>query len=404
MTARSRVIADGVWKKYRRGERFDSLRELIPAAVSRIAGRQTTSELTGTEFWALEDVSFTVPPGRALGIIGRNGAGKSTILKLLSRIIKPTRGTVCVSGRSAALIEVAAGFHPDLTGRENIYLQGAILGLRRKEIDRKIDEIVAFSGVEAFIDTPVKRYSSGMNARLGFSIAAHIDPDVLLIDEVLAVGDLAFQTRCVNRMREFKRNGTAIVFVSHNMQAVADLCDEALLFNGRVEAHGPADAVIGSFLNASRGVQASAKGRGIVINSAILIDSDGDSVESTLSGAHLFLELEGVVQTRIEAIDWTIAVYRSTDGTIAYEAELTETFRNSDHLTDQETLPLLTSIKFRANLARGIYHIEIVGRSLGLREELVRLAPAATFRVEEEQTLSGLANLEARISSPRNPD
>lgn len=397
MVSASPIVADGVWKKYRRGERFDSLRELVPAMARRIAGHRPTDELTGTEFWALQDVSFDVPSGRALGIIGRNGAGKSTILKLLSRIIKPTRGTVTVRGRSAALIEVAAGFHPDLTGRENIYLQGAILGLRRREIDSKIDAIVSFSGVEAFIDTPVKRYSSGMNARLGFSIAAHIEPEVLLIDEVLAVGDLAFQARCVNRMREFKRNGTAIVFVSHNMQAVADLCDEALLFNGRVEAHGPADSVISAFLTSSHGERAAIEGRGIVIDTASLTDSVGNQLESTEPGANLHLTLQGKVSSRVPAIDWTIAVYRSTDGTLAYEAELAEGFGSAIPSADRSFRNLDTSILMRANLTRGIYHIEVVGRSVGFREELIRLAPAASFRVEEDRTLSGLANLEARL-------
>jgi lipopolysaccharide transport system ATP-binding protein len=191
----SAIVFDRVWKKYRRGERHDSLRDLLPAAVLRLLRpRRQASELQTEEFWALKDVSFEVGPGEALGIIGPNGAGKSTVLKLLTRILKPTLGACRVTGRVGALIEVAAGFHPDLTGRENIYLQGAILGMKRGEIARKLDEIVAFSGIEDFIDTPVKRYSSGMNARLGFSIAAHVDPEVLLIDEVLAVGDFTSAT------------------------------------------------------------------------------------------------------------------------------------------------------------------------------------------------------------------
>jgi lipopolysaccharide transport system ATP-binding protein len=194
------VVFDSVWKKFRRGERHDSLRDLIPAAVRSLAGSTREDELQQREFWALEAVSFDVGAGEALGIIGPNGAGKSTTLKLLTRILRPTRGHCAVRGRVGALIEVAAGFHPDLTGRENIFLQGAIMGMRRAEIARKLDEIVDFAGVGDFIDTPVKRYSTGMNARLGFSIAAHLDPDVLIIDEVLSVGDSAFQDRCVRRM------------------------------------------------------------------------------------------------------------------------------------------------------------------------------------------------------------
>jgi ABC-type polysaccharide/polyol phosphate transport system ATPase subunit len=174
-------------------------------------------------------VSFEVKPGEALGIIGANGAGKSTILKLLTRILRPTRGRCEVRGRVGALIEVAAGFHPDLTGRENVYLQGSIMGMRQAEIARAFDQIVDFSGVAEFIDTPVKRYSSGMNARLGFSIAAHLNPDVLLVDEVLAVGDVAFQERCIARMRALLARGIPVVFISHNLPAIVDLCTRGIV-------------------------------------------------------------------------------------------------------------------------------------------------------------------------------
>src|SRR4051794_35330767 len=222
------IVFDGVWKKFHRGERHDSLRDLIPALVRRaVRGAKPQTELTAEEFWAVQDVSFTVGPGEALGIIGPNGAGKSTILKLLNRILPPTRGRCEVRGRAGALIEVAAGFHPDLTGRENVFLQGAIMGMKRGEIARKFDEIVEFAGVAEFIDTQVKRYSSGMNARLGFAIAAHLDPDVLLIDEVLSVGDAAFQDRCVARMKSLIRGGTPVVFISHNLPAIMELCTRA---------------------------------------------------------------------------------------------------------------------------------------------------------------------------------
>ena len=190
-------------------------------------------------------MSFEVNAGEALGIIGPNGAGKSTILKLLTRILKPTGGHCEVRGRVGALIEVAAGFHPDLTGRENVFLQGAIMGMKRAEIARKFDEIVEFAGVGEFIDTPVKRYSSGMNARLGFAIAAHLDPDVLLIDEVLSVGDAAFQDRCVERMRELIERGIPLVFISHNLPAVLDLCTRAIVIDhGTVRFDGSPAAAI----------------------------------------------------------------------------------------------------------------------------------------------------------------
>jgi homopolymeric O-antigen transport system ATP-binding protein len=240
-----RVVFDGVWKKFRRGERHDSLRDLVPALASRLLRRHSAEELSDQEFWATRDVSFEVGPGEALGIIGPNGAGKSTILKLLTKILRPTRGSMSIEGRVGALIEVAAGFHPDLTGRENVFLQGAIMGMPRAEIARKFDAIVEFSGVDEFIDTPVKRYSSGMNARLGFAIAAHLDPDVLLIDEVLSVGDVGFQERCVARMRELLKRGVPLVFVSHNLAAVVDLCTRAILVErGTVKFDGrPAEAV-----------------------------------------------------------------------------------------------------------------------------------------------------------------
>jgi lipopolysaccharide transport system ATP-binding protein len=240
-----RVVFDGVWKKFRRGERHDSLRDLVPAMASRLLRRRPADALSEQEFWAVRDVSFEVGPGEALGIVGPNGAGKSTILKLLTKILRPTRGRMDMQGRVGALIEVAAGFHPDLTCRENVFLQGAIMGMPRSEIARKFDAIVDFSGVDEFIDTPVKRYSSGMNARLGFAIAAHLDPDVLLIDEVLSVGDVGFQERCVTRMRELLARGVPLVFVSHNLAAVVDLCTRAIFVErGAVQFDGrPAEAV-----------------------------------------------------------------------------------------------------------------------------------------------------------------
>jgi lipopolysaccharide transport system ATP-binding protein len=245
--ARPAVAFDGVWKKFRRGERHDSLRDLIPATLGRLVGRgrRPKTELAQQEFWAVHDVSFEVCEGEALGIIGPNGAGKSTILKLLTRILKPTRGSCEVRGRAGALIEVAAGFHPDLTGRENVFLQGAIMGMKRSEIARKFDEIVAFAGVGEFIDTQVKRYASGMNARLGFAIAAHLDPDVLLIDEVLSVGDAAFQDRCIERMRELIARGIPLVFISHNLPAILDLCTRTIVIDhGTVRFDGSPAAAI----------------------------------------------------------------------------------------------------------------------------------------------------------------
>src|SRR5271163_1225919 len=199
------VRMEHVYKKFRKGEVFNSLRDFLPALTGRMFRQPELSEGDKREFWALQDLSFEVKAGECFGIIGHNGAGKSTTLKILSRIMKPTKGRMVVNGRLSALIEVTAGFHQDLTGRENIFLHGTILGMTKREIQSKLDQIIAFSGIEEFIDTPVKRYSTGMYARLGFSVASHVDPEVLIVDEVLSVGDYLFQAKCVERMKEVIR-------------------------------------------------------------------------------------------------------------------------------------------------------------------------------------------------------
>lgn len=202
-----------------------------------------------SRFWALRDVSFDVRPGEVVGILGSNGAGKSTLLKILSRIVEPTSGRVSARGRLTALLEVGTGFHPELTGRENVFLNGAILGMSRRETAARLDEIVAFSGIEPFIDTPVKRYSSGMYLRLGFAVAAHIEPDILIVDEVLSVGDAAFQAKCMGRMGELVGEGRTVLLVSHQLAAVQKLCTRALLLrDGRVATDGPPAAVIRAYL------------------------------------------------------------------------------------------------------------------------------------------------------------
>jgi ABC-type polysaccharide/polyol phosphate transport system ATPase subunit len=234
------VRFDRVWKKFRRGERHDSLRDLVPAVARALVRRPVSDGLRREEFWALRDVSFEVQPGEALGIIGPNGAGKSTILKILIRLLRPTHGEALARGRIGSLIEIGGSLHPDLTGRENVFLQGSILGMRRAEVARKFDEIVEFSGLADFIDTPVKRYSSGMTARLGFSVAAHLETDVLLIDEVLAVGDAAFQHKAFGRMKTIVSRGVPAVVVSHRLERIASLCNRALLLaRGRVVHDGP---------------------------------------------------------------------------------------------------------------------------------------------------------------------
>ncbi len=213
-------------------------------------------ERTETEdFWALRDVSFEVQPGESVGIIGRNGAGKSTLLKILSKITPPTTGKIISRGRIASLLEVGTGFHPELTGRENIFFNGSLLGMKRKEIEGKFDEIVDFSGVEKFLDTPLKHYSSGMQLRLAFAVAAFLEPEILIIDEVLAVGDAEFQKRCMGKMEEVSKSGRTILFVSHNMSAVESLCNKSfLLKNGQLHFSGPSDEVIQKYMSLMDGI------------------------------------------------------------------------------------------------------------------------------------------------------
>ncbi len=249
-------------KKYRIGERqtYQTIRDVIAAAartrLRRLSTRSGPRSSTEEWIWALDDVSFELGEGEALGIIGRNGAGKTTLLKILSRITEPTKGHADITGRVGALLEVGTGFHPELTGRENIALNGAILGMPRAEIERKFDDIVTFAGVERFIETPVKRYSTGMHARLAFAVAAHFEPDVLIVDEVLAVGDAAFQKRCMGKMTDAARSGRTVLFVSHNMAAIESLCSRAIwLEGGRCVADGGPSEVISRYLSTSLSVQ-----------------------------------------------------------------------------------------------------------------------------------------------------
>jgi lipopolysaccharide transport system ATP-binding protein len=249
--ARYAIQAHGLSKAYRistnRGaSQYRTLRETLGEAAQRpFRRRSERSEI----LWALDDVSFEVRQGEAIGFIGRNGAGKSTLLKLMSRITRPTRGTADVYGRVGSLLEVGTGFHPELSGRENIYLNGAILGMSRAYVRRRFDEIVDFAEIEKFLDTPVKRYSSGMYMRLAFAVAAHLEPEILIVDEVLAVGDAAFQAKSLGKMGDAARSGRTVLFVSHNMAAIAQLCETAILLErGRIKAVGRASSVIGDYL------------------------------------------------------------------------------------------------------------------------------------------------------------
>lgn len=244
------IRVENLGKRYRIGaarERYDTLRDALVGTFRRLR-RRSLEDAEEREIWALKDVSFEVKRGEVLGIIGRNGAGKSTLLKILSRITEPTTGRAEIYGRVGSLLEVGTGFHPELTGRENIYLSGAILGMKKAEIDRRFDEIVEFAEIERFLDTPVKRYSSGMYVRLAFAVAAHLDPEILLVDEVLAVGDAAFQKKCLGKMGEVGKEGRTVLFVSHNMAAIETLCDRGLLLHkGFIQALGPIEQIISEY-------------------------------------------------------------------------------------------------------------------------------------------------------------
>ncbi len=277
----SAVRVEGISKRYRLGAtpRYRTLRESLGGIFRRRAADAPT-------MWALRDVSFSVGAGEVVGIIGRNGAGKSTLLKVLSRITAPTEGRAEVHGRVASLLEVGTGFHPELTGRENIFLNGAILGMKRREIVRKLDEIVAFAEVAKFVDTPVKHFSSGMYLRLAFAIAAHLEPEVLIIDEVLAVGDASFQRRCLDKMDDVSRHGRTVLFVSHNMPAVTRLCPRTVLLDGgRVVDDGPSPRVVASYLKSGLGTtgarewdEASAPGNAVVRLRAVRVRDGGGAI------------------------------------------------------------------------------------------------------------------------------
>ena len=282
------ITVEGVSKKFRLfHERPRSLKEVVTRRRRR----------TFDEFWALRDVSFTVDPGETVGVIGPNGSGKSTLLKCLARILRPERGRIDVQGKLRALLEVGAGFHPELTGRENVFLNGAILGLNRTEVRDRFDEIVSFAGLERFIDTPVKSYSSGMYVRLGFAIAVNVRPDILLVDEVLAVGDEGFQRKCLDRIREFQREGRTIVFVTHAADLVRQICDQAVMLEkGKIRKAGTPDDVVREFrlffLKKDLAYATDEGTKELEILSAELIREDGTSGTTARSGETLTVQVD----------------------------------------------------------------------------------------------------------------
>ena len=321
------VRVEEVSKKYAIGRRskisYDTLRDEISQKARELARRMSGRSLKGEgtpyeEFWALRDISFQLPQGERLGIIGRNGAGKSTLLKILSRITEPTLGSIEIHGRVASLLEVGTGFHPELTGRENVFLNGAILGMRRTEIQARFDEIVAFAEVDKFIDTPVKHYSSGMTVRLAFAVAAHLETDILIADEVLAVGDIAFQRKSLGKMEDAARQGRTVLFVSHNLSAVRNLCGSVLLIEqGRLKFQGAVDEGVAIYergladtaeLLADGGLKGKLADR--ILLEGLAYRQGGAIVSIVDPHGDVEVELSGSALAAFQTVDLTIAIFR----------------------------------------------------------------------------------------------
>jgi len=272
------ISVQNISKRYTIGTKSDNLYGQLASILKKL-GPGKNKAISKSDFWALKDISFDVEKGEVLGVIGRNGAGKSTLLKIISRITHPTQGRFIIDGRVSSLLEVGTGFHPELTGRENIFLNGTILGMRKKEINAKFDEIVDFSGVEKFLETPVKHYSSGMYVRLAFSVAAHLEPDILIIDEVLAVGDAAFQKKCLSKMKNVAELGRTVMFVSHNMLAVRELCSSCMLLDrGKLVENGDVTEVI--------------QGYNKLVSEMELKDTNLDDRKNRTSGDCVFTEIK----------------------------------------------------------------------------------------------------------------
>jgi len=381
-----------VWKKFRYGEVHNSLRDLIPALGRRlIRGRSPNArDLQSGDFWAVRDVSFEVRPGEAIGIIGPNGAGKSTVLKLLTRIVRPTRGGCSVHGRIGALIELSAGFHPDLTGRENVFLQGSIMGMHRREIAAKFDEIVEFAGIPDFIDTPVKRYSSGMHARLGFAIAAHLDPDVLIIDEVLAVGDAAFQQKAFARIAKMREQQVPLVVVSHQLDRIAQLCTKAILLNrGRVVHSGTPGETIAFYVKTTTSTADAIAGDSATRIESMIVDAPGE----VPSGGTITVTITGSVRPH-----WTgtresvvLRVASVETGTMVFS---TDTALNGIALPYAG--PFTLRVDLQLNVPANVYTIEsLVLDTLTSRE--VFPGPSAQVNVGRGIAFTGSVQMNPRL-------
>ncbi|TKB76639.1 MAG: ABC transporter ATP-binding protein [Nitrospira sp.] len=382
------IRVEEIGKLYRIGkrEKYKTLRDTLASAFTapfRNAGKLLRGEWadpgeSDPTIWALKDISFEVQRGEVIGVIGGNGAGKSTLLKILSRITEPTTGFAEIHGQVASLLEVGTGFHPELTGRENIFLNGAILGMKRAEIERKFDEIVAFSEVERFIDTTVKHYSSGMYLRLAFAVAAHLEPEILIVDEVLAVGDAAFQRKCLGKMGDVAKEGRTVFFVSHNMAAISSLCTRALLLDsGRLKVSDTPQSVIEEYLSKTRkdaGVPLSErkdrKGGGKVrFTNASVLNNRGEVVESVVSGQDISISLAYEIPSS-EKIDNAIVQIKFAGGLGQ------QLFACLSRTSSRESIELVPGARLYCNIPRlplapGLYTYSIWCKVAGRLEDLV---------------------------------
>ena len=385
-----------VYKKFRKGEAYNSLRDLIPALTGKMFRQQSLNERDKRDFWALHDVSFEVKRGEALGIMGPNGAGKSTILKILSRIMRPTSGSMIVNGRLSALIEVTAGFHQDLTGRENIYLNGTILGMTRREIEAKIDQIIDFSGIEEFIDTPVKRYSSGMYARLGFSVAAHVNSDVLIVDEVLSVGDHVFQQKCLTRMKEVLSDGASVLFVSHNLKSVAEFCPRALLLDrGRMVTIGPTQEVISSYMHQSRSDRVrDTESKAVSISKVTVRNQSGPSLRFQ-SGERAWIDIEVIARKRSSKLSVTLWI--SDEHYEEIFDTSTERLGHGNFTLDVGEVFVCT-FELQLHFAAGVYHPSVHVYRYDTQTVYDAWDPAASIYIDADEGVRGVVNCVPRVT------
>ena len=387
---------DKVGKKFSKGYVSDSLRDAITAPFRSLFSRDGSKPTRQkNEFWALKEVSFEVMPGEALGIIGPNGSGKSTALKLLSKILRPDAGIIKVAGRIGALIELGAGFHPDLTGRENVFLNASILGMSKDEINKKYDEIVDFAELHEFMDTPVRWYSSGMFARLGFSVAAHTDPQILIVDEVLSVGDWGFQRKCLDRMEHFKALGVTIVFVSHNMQSVASLCDRiVLLKKGVVEKTGETEGTLSYYMGGFKRGDSSSSTK-VELKKGAMYNEKGDECLAFKCGQKARVEIALKFNESLANVQVTIGVLKRKEQLVSWI--------NSSSLSGQslsvsggQTVNL--SVDFLLNLTSGEYEFKTTVYD-PIKNKTIWEDFFAPFVIQRDTRSSGIVFMNPRLIS-----